>query len=303
MEKIYLIFDYFKEAFHMNKDNKKIYGPQIALIILKTLTVIVCGLIIYSYIGSDKFMDYDASKWFFFVITSLLWLGLLLLGLGIISLIVESGLYNMYKKCVINNELAPGDFKEGVKKYFFKFLLGDILVAVAWIVICIPYLIVGVITLTIGLAVIPLIANIFLTMWKVSIVMKDNDVITAFKDSFSFAKRNFLALTVLQLIHWAFVKGATTSGGFNSYYSFTNPSSPANSVPGKYSSFNGPSMEDVVKVAKIICAILIPVISIATFVASIITMIFEVFFSLVIFIAYIKKFESENTLEVTPDVV
>ncbi|HEY5561693.1 MAG TPA: hypothetical protein VIK72_08065 [Clostridiaceae bacterium] len=308
MEKIYLIFDYFKKAFHINQANKKIYRPQIALIIVKTLILIVCGLTIYSYIGNNRFSDYNANNWFGFIIYSVLVIALLLIILGIISVLVESGLYNMYKMCVINNEIKPGDFKEGIRKYFFKFLLGDILIALAWIIIFIPYIIVGTITLTIGLAVIPIAINILLTMWKVSIVINDNDLIKAFKDSFSFAKKNFIPLTVLQMIHWAFVKGTYSSSTGTSYVSNAGNyySSFNNKTFGTDYNLNPPSIETVVKTAKIVCAILIPIVSIANIVALIMNMIFEVFFTLVIFITYIEKFEKaekKNTMEVESHVV
>jgi hypothetical protein len=298
MEKVYLIFDYFKEAFHINRNNKSIYRPQLAYIGIKLLTIIVMGLWIYSWVDKIDVHSFTENDALYFVLSYGLTLLLIALIYGIISVIVESGLYNMYKKALISEKVKKGDFSEGVRKYFFKFFLGKLLIFVAWIVILPVYLITGVITISLGFALVPLLIDIFLTMWKVSLVMNDSGIIEAIKDSFKFAKLNFLPLTVLQLIHWAFVKGAAARGGGGGFGgnvgNMTNYKTNSNSAPFDFPGLPHINTDDVInvvmKIVKIAIGVIIPVITIAALAASLVKMIFEVFFSLVLFVAYNRKF-------------
>jgi hypothetical protein len=188
MERVYLIFDYFKEAFHINRNNKAIYRPQLFYIGIKLIGIILMGLWFYSWIDKIDVHNFTGEDGVYFLLSYGLGILLISLAYGIISVIVESGLYNMYKKSIISEKVHQGDFSEGVKKYFFKFFLGKILIFVCWMVILPVYLITGVITISLGFALIPLLIDIFLTMWKVSLVMNDSGVIEAIKDSFKFAK-------------------------------------------------------------------------------------------------------------------
>ncbi|MTI47040.1 MAG: hypothetical protein FH761_04330 [Firmicutes bacterium] len=284
MRKSYLIFDYFKEAFHINKKNKKIYLPQLALIGFKSLTIILAGIFLYSFIKKELFILYDFNRVMGLISNFGIKIVIVFLAYGIVSVIIESGLYNMYKELILTKGLTKGTFWTGVKKYALKFLLGKILVLIGWIIIIPFYLILGVATLLIGLTLIPIIISVFLSMWKTSLVMNDHGVIAAFRDSFGFAKRNFFPLSLLQIIHWAFVH--RNSGSLNSQSNFSNFS-------------NKPSidLDFAINATKVLIAGLIPFITISTIVTSFIRMVFEVFFSLVIFITYkndFKNFDSPN---------
>jgi len=230
------------------------------------------------------------------------------IGIAIVSIfagiIVEAGLFNMYKSCILNGDIESGTFKEGVKKYFLKFILADILMILAWVLLFIPYVIVGVVTLMAGFVMIPIVIAIFTTMWKVSMVMEDAKIFEGLKKSFRFAKLNFMPLGALVIFQNAFSKlssggsGSFNSniGNWNSTKSPSTTSTPDLSGVGdiKYSFYEGYSQ--ALPYIKTAIFIMIPVISIAVVVSSLIKMVFRVFFSLSIFVMY-----SENKTEKEPE--
>ncbi|MGB7605558.1 MAG: hypothetical protein WBL93_08800 [Lutisporaceae bacterium] len=301
MKKLLLVFDYFKETFHLNKQNKSLYTPQIALIAINVLMMLAVGIGVYRWIGMENINNISSMEYteiFRFLFNQ----GLKLLAMGLayafISVIVEAGLLNMYKSVVTQGYTEAGAFKQGVSKYFLRLLIGKLFILVCYILAIPFYLIIGLATLSVGLTVIPLVASIFLSMWKVSLVMNDKGIFGAIGDSFSFAAKNFIPLTFLQVIHFAFTKGASTgsSNGLNVY----NNMQSMQSNPALGQSAIQINMEQVVEVVKIVIAVLIPIIALATIAVSIISIIFEVFFSLALFVAYKNGFKIE---EVTPQVI
>lgn len=301
LKKLLLVFDYFKETFHLNKQNKSLYVPQLALIAVNVLMVLVVGIGIYRWIGVENINQLSAMEYteiFRFILNQ----GLKLLAMGLayalISVIVEAGLLNMYKSVVTQGYTEAGAFKQGVSKYFLRLLIGKLMLLVCYILASPFYLLIGFATLTAGLTIIPLVASIFLTMWKVSLVMNDKGIFGAIGDSFSFAAKNFIPLTFLQVIHFAFTKGAST-GSSNSINAYNNMYSMQNNPALGQSSIQI-NMEQVIQIVKIVIAVLIPIITLATITASIIGIIFEVFFSLALFVAYKNGFKVE---EATPQVI
>lgn len=296
MERIYTIFDYFKEAFHINRENKIIYLPQFIFIGIRLLMIIGMGLWVYSWVDKINIYSFNERDVLFFILPYIITLVILLIAYGILSVIVEAGLYNMYKKSILLGKCEKSDFSEGVRKYFFKFFLSNILLALAWLIASPVYLITGAVTLSIGFTLIPLLVDIFLTMWKISLVMNDSKIFDALKDSIKFAKLNFFPLTVLQLIHWSFVKAASGGGGgggLGNVGNSFNYKTGGNNIPAPFNNIDmdwDQIVNIVLKVIKIIIAVLIPVISIAVLASALVIMLFEVFFSLVLFIAYSRKF-------------
>lgn len=298
MNKFVLIFDYFKEAFHINKKNKSLYMPQIALIVVNVFITLFVGIGVYNWVnvgeitsltsmGPDQIIRFMFNQGFKLVA--------IMLAYALISVVVESGLLNMYKKAVTQGYIEAGTFKEGLSKYFFKLLLGHILIILCYIPILPFYLILGIVTLTVGLTIIPMVIAVFLTMWKISLVMNDTGIFDAIKDSFRFAKRNFVPLAVLQVIHWAFANGASGggSGGGGNISNISNFNNDLNQGLGN-EAIPMPDMTEAIRVIKIIIAIFIPIISIVIITVSIIAMIFEVFFSLTLFVAYKNGFKIEE---------
>lgn len=303
MDKIILIFDYFKEAFHINKQNKSLYKPQIALIAVKIALILFVGIAVYGWIGVENIRALTAMKStqiFGFIFSQGLKLIAIMLLYAFISVVIEAGLLNMYKKAVVLGNIEAGDFKEGLSKYFSKLLLGEILIVLCYILAFIPYIILGILSLTVGWSVIPIIAGVFLTMWKVSLVMNDIGIIEAIKDSFGFAKRNFIPLTVLQIIHWAFAKGAVGgSRGGSSNFNFPSNGNFGNGLENQ--AVDMPGLEEVISIAKIVVAVLLPIIAIGTIVVSIVSIIFEVFFTLALFVTYKRGFIAEEEKPEVPD--
>ncbi|MFZ5351334.1 MAG: hypothetical protein ACOZCL_01280 [Bacillota bacterium] len=301
MDKFLTLFDYFKEAYRLNINNKKLYRPQILLICFKLLMIVILGIRVYGWVNDIEMYANDPHMFLRVLVTDGLILLVLFLAYAIISVIIESGLYNMYKVCITTGSTDFPDFWEGVQKYFVRMLFGSLLVLLGYIILLPFYLLIGVITLTAGLSILAIIAGVFLTMWKISLVMNDSGIVKAIKDSFRFAYNNFLPLTLLQLIHWAFAAGPKSSG---SYFNYSGNSSDlasifSNNVDPYYAQ---EGIEFLAGFLKIIVIILIPVITIATLVASLIRMLFEVFFSLVLFIVYNRKFINEDEKsEVCPD--
>lgn len=314
MKKTYFIFDYFKEAFHLNKRNKQLYKPQITLIILKVLMLAAAALLIYSALRDMNFNNVNNFQ-FNDEAGLTMALGAKLLGIAlayfIVTTLIESGLYNMYKQCVLFGEPNKGAFLQGVGSYFPSFFLGELVIGLFWIIVSPLYLILGTISLFIGFTLIPMAVSIFLTMWKVSLVMNDTGIFRAFKDSFRFAARNFVPLTILQLINWSFVKGGPGKGSGGSIsniarYSLdkkTSNNSIYNNGIFKFNNYNNSNItaEEFHKVLKVLFSIFVPVISVAVLVSLLIKMIFGVFFSLAMFIAYMRGFtepQADNSEEV-----
>jgi hypothetical protein len=299
LNKIVLIFDYFKEAFHINKNNKSLYKPQIALIAVKVFMTLFVGIGVYNWVAIGKITslgNMEPNQILGFMLSQGFKLIAIIFVYALISVIVESGLLNMYKKAVTQGYTEAGDFKEGISKYFFKLLLGEVLIILCYIPILPIILILGIVTLTVGLTVIPVVIGVFLTMWKISLVMNDTGIFDAAKDSFSFAKRNFIPLTVLQIIHWAFSSGVSGGGGGSGGSNISNIGNFNNGVGEGFENeiVNMPAMMEVIRIIKLVIVILLPIISIAIITVSIIAMIFEVFFSLTLFVVYKNDFKIEE---------
>ena len=110
-----------------------------------------------------------------------------------------------------------------------------------------------------------------------------------------------MPLAVLQIIHWTFAQGAVGGGSKGSFnFSFPNTGSlnQGNWQGSNNGLFNIPgaegSFEFFLRAAKIIIAVLIPIITIASISVSLIAMIFEVFFTFALFVAYKNGFKVEE---------
>ncbi len=307
MSGVYFIFDYFKEAFHINKAHKDLYKPQLVLVIIKLFMLIIIGTGLYIWLGGSQLHNfYYGAQSFSDILQLAITFGssivVVLIVYGILSQIIEAGLYNMYKKSVILGETKSGDFWEGVNKYFLWFILGEILLALLWIPVYMTALIAGILTLSLGFAITILVVRIFLSMWKVSLVVNDSGLLAALKDSFLFAKNHFMPLTVLQMIRWAFIEGtnrtgSSGNGGGNNKLQWNEsiediPSILENDLlPNKEVVF-----EQAIKFARIAVGIIFIVVTIAVAIAAVIRIIFDIFFSLALFVAYKRQFENPEPL-------
>ncbi len=296
MQRVYLIFDYFKEAFHINRNNKRIYLPQILFIVIKALIILVGSIYVSNWLKTNSFYMLNEKEVFDFLISNLV--NFLLIGITylLVFIALESGLYYMYKACVFGKGLVKGDFLKGVKKYFFKFLLINLLIAISTVIIFPIAFLFGILTLFVGfiiVGIIFMIADIFVNFWKISLVVNDSGIFTAFKDSISFLKRCFLPVVFIQIIYLAFsgISRLSSSFSFRSNIDdFINISRNFNHNLMSY--FN---IDFINRMIRIVMSVIIPVITISTIVSSLIVMVFKVFFSLSLFVAYKHNFNTGNT--------
>ncbi len=298
MEQVARIFDYFKRAYILNKTNRALYLPQIALILLKISFYIIFGLLLFEIAVSVA--DCDFSFWMlkdsFF--KSLVWWIVMIVLYSLASVIVESGLFNMYRSCLLNEELEKGAFKTGAAKYFFRFLLADLLMILAWILFLIPYIFIGIFTLLAGFVLIPLLIAVFTTMWKVTMVMEDARLIESLKRGMRFAKNHFWSLGVLVILQRAFLSLPSSGGSSNSNAANWNTQGdPKEMIPGSMENGDMSFLQwysDILPYIKIGFYILIPIVSIAVILGSLVGMVFQIFFGLSIFIMYFENEVEEN---------
>ncbi len=217
MNKILMVFDYFKEAFDLNAANRILYKPQIFFALIKTAFVLVCGIllmVLYRNLagGGFDFSGYTLGS----VFAALIFLLIIIAALWIVSKLIEAGLYNMYSKSVHGGTAGMNDFWDGVRNNFFKFLAVDIITVLAWIPLGLVLIFVGIITLGAGFILVPFLVSVFLAMWKVSIAVDGCGIFQSLKNSIDFARRFFVPYTVFLIIVFALSSPLSTPGAGNS---------------------------------------------------------------------------------------
>jgi len=295
MNEIAKLFDYFKRAFQVNKNNRGLYLPQITLILVKACYYLAFGIFLYQLTIGIGDMGFEATTFKEVFFSMAWWIGGMIVVGGLGSMVVEAGLFNMYKVS-INDELIDSNiFFEGVRKYFIRILLANILMMIFWVAFAIPYFIISVFTLLAGFILIPLLITVFTTMWKVSMVIEDLTVIEGLKRGIRFSTKHFVPLSALVIIKQAFLSSqAGSSGNANAgnWDSSNNISKVTDNSPVDLDTVHF-SFNDVYAQAlpyiKTGFYILIPVVSIAIIIASMVRMVFEIFFELSIFVMYIEK--------------
>lgn len=286
-----MLFDYFKEAFRINRSNKELYGPQIGLILIRMAAIAGIGVWLYIWLGDSRvrnFMLLGVEPW------DVILLILKTIGFGFLGLIlwllivrmVEAGLFNMYKVAVQTGSVPSGTFGAGIGKFFLPFVLGDLLIALCFLVVSPVLLILGLATLFIGFILISTFAGILLMFWKVSLVWNRRGIVEAIRDSFRFAWRNFAGVTALFLIRRAFT-APMVGGNPTVTYNFSSQPN-LDQLPF---SINPINLLDALRFGvAIVTAILVIVIA----VSMLIKVVFDVFFGLSLFVAYKHGFQPEG---------
>jgi hypothetical protein len=309
--KILKLFDYFKIAFQLNLSNKQLYKPQIAFLVIRGLLIISSAFALLSigdkmiHLTSMDFSRFVGLFWSEFQGIPMLLTIVTILVMVLGSTYVESGLYHMFYRAY-KGELTAGDFSTGAGTYFFKFLGGNILIILFWILALIPYLISGILTLTIGFTLIPIIVSTFLLVWKASLVTDQTTLGDAFKNSYRFAKTNFIPTMTFVVIKNAMTSIASggSGGGSSNISQTTNntntflqdmPSGfPSQDLPFSNGSFN----YDILKLFVIGITTLITV---GTIITGLIQMLFNIFFGLATIVLYNEGwFLEEITTETLP---
>lgn len=310
------LFDYFKHAYRLNIANKQIYKPQIIYILLKTLFIILTAFSYFSIIKNMHLLTGIALDRFII----LLWnefqgLPLILTCITIMLLLlgttyVEAGLYHMYYKCSIN-ELEDDDWRFGARRYFLRFLGSNIIVALFWIIAAIPFLLIGIITLSIGFSIIPIIVSVFFLALKVAIVRDNISLFSALNASITFGKNHFIPLSIFifirNTISFPQFNHSNILSNSNSFSSLNDDSVNSLFTPDPYTNlplegfYNPFENLDFFKIFSIFYAVVVSVISVSTIIIGLINMIFNVFFGIVITLIYKDNWliEDETTIDET----
>ncbi|MCF8020246.1 MAG: hypothetical protein K9L62_12695 [Vallitaleaceae bacterium] len=307
--KILKLFDYFKIAFQLNLSNKQLYKPQIIFLVIRGILIIASAFTLLS-IG-DKMIHLTTMDFERF--TSLFWsefrgipsllvvLTLLVMIFG--STYVESGLYHMFYKAY-KGELTAGDFSTGAGTYFFKFLGGNILIIFFWLLALIPYFITGILTLTVGFTLIPILVSTFLLVWKASLVSDGTTLGGAFKNSYRFAKANFIPTMSFVIIRNAMTSIASGGGGGGGGGSSNIPQTTNNTnniiqdMPSDFSSQDFPFLNDFFNydVLKLFVIGITTLITVGTIITGLIQMLFNIFFGLTTIVLYNEGWHIEEAV-------
>ncbi len=313
--KILKLFDYFKEAFAVNINNKGLYKPQLAYLVLRGILLFLSGLAITDlaatmapFIGNVDFTKFFQLLWSEFKGTPMILMAVTTIVMLFGSTYVEAGLYGMYNKAT-DGEDIDGVFAPSANRYFFSFLLGNILIFIFWLIILIPYLIVGLLTLTIGLIWIPLFFSALMMVWKAALVSEDIGLIDAIKESIAFGKRHFIPATFFVILREALSRmGGSGGGGGNGTSNISNTFNNNNlgSDFGGSGFGGGPDMGSSFLdsgfdfgIIRIIAVSGITLVSIMTIIVGAIHMIFDIFFGLTSVIIYKDDWHVEVPEETT----
>jgi len=280
------------------------------LILVKAFYYVAFGIFLYQLTIGLGDMEFSAFAIKEIVFDMTWWLGGIILISGLGSVVVESGLFNMYKLSLVQEPIDSNVFFAGVRKYFIRMLLANLLLFAFWLLILIPYVIVGVLTLLAGFVIVPLIISVFTTMWKVSIVVDELSVIEGLKSGIRFAKKNFIPLSVLVIVKQAFLMAQTGSGGSgggnSNNFNSTGDFSQFTEHTGSYGNIPDISFQEgfakALPYIKTGFYVLIPVVGIAIVIGSLVKMVFEIFFGLSIFVMYLKNSEEMVKDELTMEV-
>ena len=286
-DKIIKIFDYFKEAYGVNRKNKVLYKPQLIYIGIQAFFIALLLITIYQFVRllDRNWLNFGES---FFGSGFLVVLVFMVFVLGIGKMILEPGVYAMYVESVYDGKTSVHQFTNGIKEYFWRFLGANLLIIAFWIVAAVPFLCLGIFTLFIAFSLITIAVSVFLATWKIDIVVNNHSTIEALKCSINFGKKHFIPMGLLVLLENSFTLYSSSGGGnVSGNYSsnFSNMENSFSSATDFTHTFN-----QLVTSIKTIILVLIPVITIATIICSIIKMIFEVFFALVFVVVYKNQF-------------
>lgn len=149
---------------------------------------------------------------------------ILLIVLGVLIIIalelfISAGNYNMIKQAVTINEVNMDDFWEGAKKYTGRIFLGGLMifgvVLLALLIVVVPAILTrsfGLTLILLILFIIPaIIFGLFISFWETILVYEDCDIMESFKLSFSFAKKHFGLVFVINLLQAIFTSNRNSN--------------------------------------------------------------------------------------------
>ncbi len=202
------LLDYLKESFNLLVKNKQILMPIIFFILSRTAVAMIFVLSLLPTISNlnEILKMIDTSRGAFApelrpVLSQLTGLPLVaFIVLIIISTfgftMLEAKLYINYAKIIPK---TPSQGK-GLVRTFLAFLVANIIIMLSWIIIAIPYVLIGFLTLSLGFAVIPFLIDILLLYYKGIYVVSDKNIFSSLSESIRFAWKNIVISAILQLV-------------------------------------------------------------------------------------------------------
>ncbi len=202
------LMDYFKITFKLLIENKNILMPIIFFILSRTLVSILFVLSLLPTISNLNEMlqiiNNPNSKAMLNIEPILNQLtGLPLITFIILIIISTFGFTMLEAKLYINYaKIIPNKSKseKGLIRTFIAFLVANILIMFMWIIIAIPYAFIGLVTLSLGFAIIPFLLDILLLYYKGIYVVSDKNIFSSLVTSIKFAWKNIIISAILQLI-------------------------------------------------------------------------------------------------------
>lgn len=299
LKKILRLFDYFKEAYRVNVNNKTLYKPQVIYALVKSALLLVL-LVISSFLVESFLQASQSTTSYKEVFMSPAFIGLsigTILSIILIALAnsyVEAGLINMYVKAVAGTQVTMDDWKEGARNYFTKIFVGNLLINIFWFVALVPYIIVGFVTLGLGFTIIPVLVSALLLVWKIIVIKENLGPIDAMKKSVTFGRANLFPASVYVIIINTI--SGTSSGGAGG----SNPASMSNvfnssSSDGIDSDTATIIAESTISLIKWIMIGTSTYISIGVFVFQLVAIVLSVFFSLTTVILYLDNWSIDET--------
>lgn len=194
-------WNYLKKSFHLIFQKPILFVPTLINLVI-TIAFII-GIV--ASVGVVGVIDFPN-------ISTILLIVLGVLIMIILELFVSAGQYNMIKQAITIEETNMDDFWLGAKKYAGRIFLGGLIifgvVLLALLIIVVPAIFsksFGLTILFVILFIIPaIVLGIFVSFWETILVYEDCDVMEAFKLSFSFAKKHFGLVFVINLLQGIF---------------------------------------------------------------------------------------------------
>lgn len=194
-------WNYIKKSFRLIFQKPILFIPTLINLVI-TIAFIV-GIV--TSVGLGGVIDFPNISTILSII-----LGVLIMI--ILELFVSAGNYNMIKQAVTIEETNMDDFWSGAKKYAGRIFLGGLIiigvVLLALLIIVVPAIFsksFGLTILFVILFIIPaIVLGLFISFWETILVYEDCDVMEAFKLSFSFTKKHFGLVFVINLLQAIF---------------------------------------------------------------------------------------------------
>lgn len=188
---------YVKKSFKLIFEKPILFIPALMSLTI-TIVFALGALINFQMAGITNFHNFGSIL---FVI-----LGALILIIA--ELFILAGKYNMIKQAVIIENVTMEDFWFGAKKYAGRIFLGGLLLfgvaLVAILIFILPVILMqsgGLILFMLVLFLVgAIIVSLFVSFWATILIYEDCDIMYAFKLSFSFAKKHFGLVFVINLL-------------------------------------------------------------------------------------------------------